>query len=210
MVEVNCYNGGSGSVATVNVDASPFGDAVRKRLLRQAYLHYSAAHRAGTHSTLTRAEVNFNERKPWKQKGTGRARSGDFSSPVWRKGGIVFGPKPRSYVNGLNRRSRREALRSALLAKLNDGELKLVDGLRLDKPSTKQAAAALQALGCTKGRTLVVLPALEGPAYRSFRNLAKVTLEVATNVNAEHVLDAHHAVMEKSAYEAIVGRLSHA
>src|SRR5262245_45548053 len=121
MVDVSCYDGGKGAVAKVALDAKPFGDAVRKRLLRQAYLHYTAAHRAGTHSTLTRAEVNFNERKPWRQKGTGRARCGDFSSPVWRKGGIVFGPKPRSYVNGLNRGMRREALRSSLLARIEGG-----------------------------------------------------------------------------------------
>lgn len=210
MVDVNCFQGGTGSVATVKVDAAPLGEAVRKRLMRQAFLHYSAAHRAGTHSTLTRAEVNFRTAKPWRQKGTGRARSGDYSSPIWRKGGIVFGPKPRSYTNGLNRKARREALRSALLVRMQGGALKLLDGWKAGKPSTKAAAAALAALGCT-GRTLLVIAEVNEQLLKSFRNLKNVAIETAANVNAEHILLADHVVFEKQALDStLTGRLGHA
>lgn len=211
MVDVNCFQGGTGSVATVKVDAAPLGEAVRKRLMRQAFLHYSAAHRAGTHSTLTRAEVNFRTAKPWRQKGTGRARSGDYSSPIWRKGGIVFGPKPRSYTNGLNRKARREALRSALLTRVQGGQLKLLDGWKAGKPSTKAASAALKSLGCGEGRTLLVLAEASETLLKSFRNLKNVAIETAANLNAEHILLADHLVIEKQALDTILtGRLGHA
>jgi large subunit ribosomal protein L4 len=210
MVDVNCFQSGSGSVTTVKVDAAPLGEAVRKRLMRQAFLHYSAAHRAGTHSTLTRAEVNFRTAKPWRQKGTGRARSGDYSSPIWRKGGIVFGPKPRSYVNGLNRKARREALRSALLTRVQDGSLRMIDAFNPAKPSTKAAVAALKALGCT-GRTLLVVSENRDNVFKSFRNLARVAIETVANLNAEHILLSDHVVFEKQALDSILGgRLGHA
>ena len=97
MVDVNCYNGKDGGVATVTVDTAPLGEKVRKRLLRQAVLHYAAARRLGTHSTKTRAEVSGGGIKPRPQKHSGRSRQGSIRSPQWEGGGIVFGPKPRSY-----------------------------------------------------------------------------------------------------------------
>ncbi len=199
-------------MATVAVDATGFGEAVRKRLMRQAFLHYAAAHRAGTHSTLTRAEVNFRTAKPWRQKGTGRARSGDFSSPVWRKGGIALGPKPRSYNTGLNRKARKEALKSALLARIHAGELKLIDGFAPAKPSTKTAVAALTALGCgpQNGRTLVVVGSMVENVLKSFRNIKRVNVETAANLNAEHILMHDRVVFDKGALTSILGRLGHA
>ncbi|MBL8767172.1 MAG: 50S ribosomal protein L4 [Planctomycetes bacterium] len=210
MVEVTCFNGKSGGVAKIDVDAAPFGEKVRKRLMRHAFLHYAAAHRAGTHSTLTRAEVNFNTRKPWKQKGTGRARSGDFSSPLWRKGGIALGPKPRSYVTNLPRRMRLEALRSSLLGKLNDGELKLLDGVTFDVPKTKKAADILKSLGITYERTLVVVAERGEGFVRSFRNLPNVDIRMAVDLNAEHVLLAKHVILDRRALDQILERLSDA
>lgn len=200
----------SGRVAKVAIDAAPFGEKVKTRMLRQAFLHYSAAHRAGTHSTLTRAEVNFNERKPWKQKGTGRARSGDFSSPLWRKGGVAHGPKPRSYVNILNRNVRRESLRSAILGKLTGDQVRLLDGVAFDKPSTKSAAAMLKALGVAGQRVLLVLAEKSENHLLSFRNLPKVQLVPASNVNAEHILMNEFLVLDRPALEALTARLSDA
>jgi large subunit ribosomal protein L4 len=202
MVEVSCYSGAKGTVGTASIDAKPLGDKLRRRLVRQAVIHYAAAHRAGTHSTLTRAEVNFNTRKPWRQKGTGRARSGDFSSPLWRKD-----------ANGLSRRARQEALRSTLLGKLRDDEIKLVDKLKFEKPSTKQAAKVLDALGARGVKTLVVLADPAGDSavlMRSFRNLDGVRVEYAANVNAEHLLQFKLIVLEKDAFDRIVGRLGNA
>lgn len=210
MVEVTCYSGATRSVSAVDVDISAFGDKVRKRLLRQAYLHYAAAHRQGTHSTLTRGEVNYNERKPYKQKGTGRARAGDFSSPIWRGGGIVFGPKPRSYVTRFPRRMRREALRSAFLGKLQGGQVRLVEGLSFDAPKTKDAVGVLKALGVAGQRVVLVIAERGENLFRSFRNLPRVSVVEARELNAEHVLGHEVTVIDRRAVDQIVGRVSHA
>ncbi len=208
--EVSCFDGKKGGVTKVKVDATIFGDKVRPRLLRQAFLHYAAAHRAGTHDTLTRAEVNFNQRKPWKQKGTGRARSGDSHSPVWRHGGIAHGPHPRKYLTGFTRGMRREALRSALLGKLNDGELCLMSGFALSTPKTKEAAALLKSLGVDKARTLVVVADRTANTMKSFRNIENVSVVVATDLNAEHVMLNTNVVMDQKALELVQARLSNA
>jgi large subunit ribosomal protein L4 len=210
MVQVNCFNGKNGGVGQVDVDPTPFGEKVRTRLMRHAFLHYAAAHRAGTHSTLTRAEVNFNTRKPWKQKGTGRARSGDFSSPLWRKGGIALGPKPRSYATGLPRRMRIEALRSAMLGKLKDGEIKLFEAVTFDAPKTKQAAAILASLGIGNERVLIVVAERGEGFVRAFRNLKKVDIRMASDLNVEHVLLSKHLVIDRRALDQILERLSDA
>ncbi|MFG0319545.1 MAG: 50S ribosomal protein L4 [Planctomycetota bacterium JB042] len=210
MVDVTCYNAGDGSLGAVDVDLAPFGDVVRKKLLRQAYLHYTAAHRLGTHSTLTRAEVAHSERKPWRQKGTGRARAGDFASPIWRSGGIAHGPKHRSYVNGLPRKMRREALRSALLAKLRDGEVRLVEGMKFDAPKTKQAVEILEKLEAAGERATVVIAERGENLFKSFRNLRRVDIQMASDLNAEHVINSKVLILDRKALEQVTARLSHA
>ena len=210
MVDVNCYNGKDGGVATVTVDTSPLGEKVRKRLLRQAVLHYAAARRLGTHSTKTRAEVSSTTRKPWRQKGTGRARAGDFASPIWRGGGVVFGPKPRNYTSNFPRRMRREALRSSLLGKLQDGEVSLVDGLHFDRPSTKQAMQVLQTLGAEGGRTVIVIAERGDNLQKSFRNISRVDIRLASDLHAEDVIACRNLILDRKALDHVVARVGNA
>lgn len=210
MVEVTCFSGASNGVLKVAVDATALGDVVRKRLIRHAYLHYTAAHRAGTHKTKTRAEVNFNTRKPWRQKGTGRARAGDFSSPIWRKGGIAHGPKPRSYTSGLPRRMRIEALRSAMLGKVQGDQLRLVEGLKFAAPKTKDAIAILGHLGVGNSKALFVTGETDGNVIRSFRNLKSVEIARASDLNVEHLLRNPLVVMDRSALDLVMARIGNA
>ncbi len=210
MVNVTCYSGATGGLTQVEVDSVPLGEKVRKRLVRQACLHYAAAVRQGTHSTLTRSQVNYNERKPWRQKGTGRARSGDFSSPVWRGGGVVFGPKPRDYATNLPRRMRREALRSALLGKLLDGQVRLIEGVKFAAPKTKEAAAVLRALGVADERVTLVLAERAENVHESFRNLPNVAITMASDLNALSVLRRDLLVMDRRALEEVIARLGNA
>ena len=210
MVDVTCLNVSDGALATVDVDLAPFGEMVRKRLIRQAVVHYTNARRAGTHSTKTRGEVKHSERRPWRQKGTGRARAADFASPLWRSGGTVFGPRPRSYVNGLPRKMRREALRSALLGKLQDGEVRLVENLHFDEPKTKKAVEVLDKLGATGTRTTVVIADRGDNLFKSFRNLQRVDVCMASDLNAEDVLTAATLIMDKKALDLVTARLANA
>lgn len=207
MVEVSCYNGANGELTQVDVDTAPFGEKVRMRLVRQACLHYAAAHRLGCHSTKTRGEVNRTERRPWRQKGTGRARAGDFSSPLWRGGGVVAGPKPRNYSSNMPRRMRKEALRSSLLGKIRDGEVKLLDGLTFDQPKTKTAKGALEALGITGDRTTVVIADRGDNLHKSFRNLKNVKVTLANDLNAEHVVRCQRLVLDRKALDQLIARV---
>lgn len=210
MVDVTCYNGASGDLSKVTVDDSTFGDKVKKRLLRQACLHYAAAHRLGCHSTLTRGEVSLTGRKPFRQKGTGRARAGDFKSPIWKGGGVVFGPKPRNYTSGFPRKARKAALKSALLGKLQDDEVRLVDGLEFKQPRTKDAVAILDKLGADGKKATLVIAERGENLFKSFRNLKKVDIQMASDLNAEHVVRADLLVVEKKALDLITARLTDA
>ena len=188
------------------VDASTLGSIVKLRLLRAVVRAYEANQRQGTASTKTRGEVCRTTRKPYKQKGTGNARRGDFNSPLLRGGGVTFGPRPRDYRQSLPRRALREALRSALLGKLRDNEVVALDGGGFKEPSTKQAAAALRELGCTHS-AVVVLPALNAPVWKSFRNIPRVSVIPASDLNAHHVLAHDRLVLVDDAWERLVARL---
>jgi large subunit ribosomal protein L4 len=190
----------------VSVDASTLGSVVKLRLLRSVVRAYEANQRQGTASTKTRGETNRTERKPYKQKGTGNARRGDFNSPLLRGGGVVFGPRPRDYRQSLPRRALREALRSALLGKLRDGEVVALTGGGFDKPSTKAAATALRELGCQRS-AVIVLPELNAPVWKSFRNLPRVSVVPASDLNAHHVLAHDRLVLVDDAWARLVARL---
>lgn len=207
-VELTCYDGQSGDLSKVELDTTPFGEKVRMRLLRQACLHYAAARRLGCHSTKSRGEIACSGRKPWKQKGTGRARAGDSASPIWKGGGVAFGPKPRNYTSAMPRRMRKEALRSALLGKLRDGEVKLVDGLDFERPRTRSALAVLEALGCESGRTTLVIAERGENLLKSFRNLRSVEIAMASDLHAEQVVRCHQLVLDRKALDQLIARLS--
>jgi len=197
---------GGGKLGSATLDGKPLGDTVKMRLLRQAVRMYEANQRLGTHSTKTRGETNFSTRKPYKQKGTGNARRGDFNSPLLRKGGVIFGPKPRDYSHSLPRKALREALRSALAGKLRDGGVVALAGEAFGKPSTKTAAAALAGLGCD-GTTCIVLPAPSEPVWKSFRNIRGCKVVRAAELNAFDVLLHRHVVFVDDAWDVVAKRL---
>ena len=207
MAEVQTYSWTGKSVAPVTVDETVFGDRIRLRLLREAVLMYEARRRVGTNSTKTRAEIRGSTKKPWRHKGTGRARAGTRKSPIWRGGGVTFGPRPRDYSYSLPRKSLKVALCSALLAKLRDGEVCGIDTIELEAPKTQRVAEALSALEID-GTALIVLPEANEAAYKSGRNIARTRVCVAAEVNAYDVLKCKRLVVVGDALERIRERVA--
>jgi large subunit ribosomal protein L4 len=206
MAQAKTITGSAGSVAAEEVDTSSLGEQARPKLLRQALLRYDDNQRQGTHSTKTRAEVTATGRKPFRQKGTGRARAGDYSSPLWRGGGTIFGPRPRKYRKSMPVKARREALRSALLVRFRDGAVALARDVNWEKPSTKNAAQMLRDLGMERG-AVVVLPSKNETLQLSFRNLPKVDVVPAQDLNAQHILRREGLVLVDNALDLLQQRL---
>src|SRR5690349_8175432 len=163
---------------------------------------YQAAQRMGTASTKTMGEVAGTGKKPWRQKGTGRARAGSFQSPLWRGGGVVFGPKPRDFGKKISRKTRQLALRKALSERLRAGDVLLVEELKLESPKTKEFLGLLTALEL-KGTTLIVAPAADKNLTLASRNLAKVALATSDSLNTYDVLRPDKLVFTRSAFEQI-------
>jgi large subunit ribosomal protein L4 len=184
------------SVGEIDLDDSFFGIQPNVPVMHQVVTAQLAARRAGTQSTKTRAEVAGGGAKPWRQKGTGRARQGSKNAPHWRGGGVALGPKPRSYAQRTPKKMIRLALRSALSDRAAAGKVVVVDEWSFDGPKTKDARKALDALGLD-GRVLVVLSAGQLDAWKSFRNLTTVHPLLDTELNAYDVLCSDWVVFTK-------------
>ena len=185
-------------VGQLELDDSVFGAEVNEALLYEAVRQYQAGQRAGTHSTKVRSEVAGSGKKLWKQKGTGRARVGSVRSPVWRHGGTVFGPRPRDYSYKLPRKMLLGALRSALSAKVRDGELKVVQSFDMADHKTKNAMHALAALDA--GRTVLVVDNSDSRNLQlGLRNLKGVTLMPTRDVNPYHLLGHASVLLSEAA-----------
>lgn len=209
MPSVELLNREGKVIGNLNLSDEIFGVEPNHVLMHQAVLSYLANQRQGTHSTKTRGEVRGGGRKPWRQKGTGRARQGSIRAPQWVGGGVVFGPKPRDYSFYLSKKERRGALRSALSAKLVDGELLIVDELRVEAPKTKKMEEILSSLGVVGKNTLIVLEKEDPLVMLSARNLPYVIgVERAQDLNTYSVLSAEKVVMTKAAVEVLERRLS--
>lgn len=167
---------------------------------------YQAAQRMGTASTKTMGEVAGTGKKPWRQKGTGRARAGSFQSPLWRGGGVVFGPKPRDFGKKVSRKTKALALRKALSERLRAGDVVVVEDLKIDGPKTKAFVGLLSALDL-KGSALFVAPADRNLALAS-RNLRRVALTTSESLNTYDVLRPDKLVFTRSAFEQVEARLS--
>jgi large subunit ribosomal protein L4 len=187
MATVTVRTPAGAEAGSVELDDAIFGIEPNVPVMHQVVTAQLAARRAGTHKTKTRSEVRGGGAKPWKQKGTGRARQGSIRSPQWRGGGVVHGPQPRDYRQRTNKKMVRLALRSALADRAADGNVLVVDAWSFDRPSTKAALAALEAIGAT-GRVLVVLDDEDRNAWLSFRNVPSVHLLVRGQLNAYDVL----------------------
>jgi large subunit ribosomal protein L4 len=181
-----------------------FEAPVNPPLMHQVVVAGLAALRAGTHSTKTRAEVSGGGRKPWRQKGTGRARQGSIRSPQWVGGGISHGPKPRDYEMRVNKKMKSGALRSALSDAAQSGKLAVVGGLAFDGPRTKDAVGVLDALGL-EGRVLMVLAGPDEAVEKSFRNLPNVKVDFPRNLSTYDVLHADHVLFTVEALDALGG-----
>lgn len=183
---------------SIDLDDATFGIEPNMAVLHQVVTAQLAARRSGTHSTKTRSEVSGGGAKPWKQKGTGRARAGSTRSPIWVGGGIAHGPKPRSYAQRTNKKMIKLATRSALSDRCAEQKVVVVDAWGFDRPSTKAARAALSALG-VEGRTLVVVDRDDETTIRSFRNLPLVHVLAADQLNAYDILVSDYVVFSRDA-----------
>lgn len=198
MPKVAVYNIDGQQVGDMELSDAVFAAPVNEALMHDAVVMYRANQRQGTSDTKTRGEVAGGTKKPWRQKGTGRARVGNNRSPIWRHGGITFGPHPRSYAWAMPKKSRHAALRSALSAKLRDGEFIVVDQLTISEPKTKIVADALKKLNAPKG-ALIVAADFDANVYRSARNIPGVAATAARNINVYDVLKHDRVVMTKDA-----------
>jgi large subunit ribosomal protein L4 len=168
---------------------------------------YQAAQRMGTACTKTMGEVAGSGKKPWRQKGTGRARAGSFASPLWRGGGVVFGPKPRDFGKKVSRGTKKLALRKALSERLRAGDVVVVDDLKLESPRTKEFTAILSTLEM-KGSTLIIMPAFDKNLALASRNVANVELAASDSLNTYQVLRSDKLLFTRSAFEKVEARLS--
>ena len=160
--------------------------------------------RQGNASTKGRSEVKASGRKPWKQKGLGRARAGTAASPIWKGGGVAFGPKPRDYYFSIPKKERRLAIRCALSIKAREGEVKVVDGIAIDEPKTKLAAELMKSLGLEGAKCLFVLPEKNENIVRGMRNIPGVTTTIAKDLNVYDVMNCDTVVMDKQAVDKVV------
>ena len=178
------------------------GADVNGAVLHAAVRTYLMNQRQGTQSTLTRTEVSGGGKKPWRQKGTGRARQGSTRSPQWTHGGIAFGPKPRSYRTGMNKKTKRVALYSALSAKLAAGNLIVVDNITTETYSTKTMVNMLNAIGATK-KALVVLPEVDAKVIKSCDNIEGVVTALYNTINVYDILNADKFVVTEAAVKML-------
>ena len=188
---------------TIELPDELFAAPVNAAVIHQAATAQLAARRLGTHKTKKRGEVSGTGRKPWRQKGTGRARAGSRRSPQFAGGGVVFGPQPRSYAQRLPRQMKRLALRGALTGKFGDGAVKVVEDLAMDEIKTKVLIEHLGALGVAGGHVLVVAPSRDESLELSARNVPGVDVILADSLNVVDVLRADTLLFTRAAVEAM-------
>lgn len=203
MVQVTYYNNSGNQIGTLEVDETIFGKKIKKRLLHQLIIGYEANKRQGTACTKRKSEVEGSGIKPWPQKHTGRARHGMRRSPIWRKGGITHGPKPRDYSQTLTKKMRRAGLNSALLGKLVDNEVKVIDNLSPAKPKTKEVNSLIKKIGYNKS-LLIAIHQYDKKAHLSARNIPNVMLLPVSDINAYHLLRYNNTLFTKPAFEKII------
>jgi large subunit ribosomal protein L4 len=194
-----------GGSKKVTLDASAFGAGFNKQLVHDSVRAELNAKRQGTASSKTRGEVSGGGAKPWRQKGTGRARAGSSRSPIWTGGGVVFGPQPRHFTFKINRKERRAALRSALSVHAERESLAILDPAGFQAPSTK-AAAALLAPWSQGGSVLVVVTAEQAPVALSFRNLERVAVLTAASVGIADLIGASRLLISEAALAELTAR----
>ena len=202
MPTVDVYNADGKVVSTMELNDSVFGVKVNKDVMHEVVVNYLANQRQGTQSTLTRTEVRGGGIKPWRQKGTGRARQGSIRAPQWVGGGVAIGPKPRDYSYRLNKKVKRLALKSALSSKVEESEIIVLDALDCKEFKTKQVADMLAKLNVTE-KALIVLPENDKKIVNSARNIRGVDATFVGAINTYEVLNHTKCIILKDAVEKL-------
>lgn len=203
MADLPLYDKEGKGAGTVSVDEKLFGEKVLKKLLHQVVVIHEANQRQGNACTKTRGEVEGTTRKPWAQKHTGMARAGTIRSPIWRHGGVVFGPRPREYRQTITGSMRRAALDSALLSKIRDKEIAVIEAIEFAKPQTKRMSGLMKAIGF-KRTVLLALPKYDGAVWLSARNLQDLSVRPVKELNAYDVLKHKDLLLTRDALDALV------
>lgn len=203
MPEIEIRDKNNNVVEKVPVSEEIFGLEVRTGLLHEAVVNYLANQRQGTHAAKTRGMVRGGGKKPWKQKHTGRARHGSIRSPLWKGGGVVFGPQPRDYSYKMTRKQRRLAMKTALSTKLRDGELIVIDSIDFDSPRTRDMVALLKGLGIEGKSVLIVVPEKDDNVYLSARNIPRANVARAADLNTYELLVHNHVLMTRDALKKV-------
>jgi large subunit ribosomal protein L4 len=201
-MQLDVVNHNNEKIGAVDVRDDVFGGRVNTGLIWESVVRANAAARQGTHATKNRALVSGSGKKPWRQKGTGRARVGEIRNPLWRKGGTVFGPQPRSYEFKVPKKVELGALRAALAQKLQDGELIIVEALTATEFKTKSALEMLKRLGVS-GKAVLVDVTLDDKLVRSVRNLPGVIVRQGHRLTPREVMNAGRVVTTQSAFERL-------
>ena len=202
MANVKVFDMAGKEVGEITLSDVIFGAEIKGAVLHAAVRTYLMNQRQGTQSTLTRSEVSGGGRKPWRQKGTGRARQGSTRSPQWTHGGIALGPKPRDYRIAMNKKTKRAALYGALSAKVAEGNLIVVDEIKCAEFKTKTVVNMLNALGADK-KSLIVLPEVDKFVVKSSANIPGVATSVVNNINVYDILNVDKFIISKAAVEKL-------
>jgi large subunit ribosomal protein L4 len=205
MPEVEIKNRNNATVGNIKLNDKVFSVPINGPLLHDAVVNYLANQRHGTHATKTKGLVSGGGKKPYKQKHTGRARAGSNRSPLWRGGGIVFGPQPRDYSYNLPKKAKRLALKTALSLKMSDGAITIIDGLSMDKPKTKEIIATLKNLGLEGEKVLIITPENDKIITLSARNITGVKVVRVSDLNSYDVLVHGRLLMTKDAVTKLAG-----
>ena len=202
MPKANVFNMAGEKIGEIELSEAIFGIEPNKSVLHDSVKNHLANCRQGTQSALTKGEVSYSTRKPWRQKGTGRARAGYAGSPVWRHGGVAFAPKPRDYRYALTKKTRRLALKSALSAKAAENEIVVVDGLKVEEIKTSVFNSFLKKIGVEK-KALVVTESVDEKVVKSARNIAGVETTIASILSPYMILTNGVMVVDKAALAKI-------
>lgn len=205
MIEVPVYNKDGKEIEKVSVSEDDFGGEVKKELLHQVVTMYEANKRRGTVSTKDRGEVEGSTKKPWKQKHTGRARAGTIRSPIWRHGGVIFGPRPRDFGYDIPQALKQQALKSALLSKFQDKEAAILDALTVEKPRTREIVAVLKNIGIDDS-CLIGIKDHNRTIHLSARNISGVKLLAIQDFNAYDVLKYNRLLLTREALNYLTGK----
>ena len=202
MPTAKVFNMAGEQISTIELSEAVFGIEPNESVLHDSVKNYLANQRQGTQSALTKGEVDYSTIKPWRQKGTGRARAGYKGSPVWYHGGVAFAPKPRDYSYTLNRKVKRLALKSALSAKAAENEIIVVDGLKMDEIKTSVFQSFLNKLG-VDGKALVITENVDEKVIKSARNIPGVSTTIATIISTYEVMVNGKLIVDKAALQKI-------